>query len=202
MSSMFIAPASVFLLISTVIISFIALKNKQLLYKLMFNPYAVAHKKKYYLLLTSGFIHADLAHLLFNMLTFYFFAFDLERIINTHNFLILYFCSLFFSHVPTLLQQKNNYNYRSLGASGAISGILFSSILLFPNNKIMMLPIPLPIPAVIFGIVYLVWCRVAARRSIEDNINHSAHFAGAITGIIISFILFGDSIISIWKNFL
>ena len=133
------------------------------------------------------------------MLTFYFFAFNLERSIGSINFIVLYLSSLFFSHISTLVQQKNNPNYYSLGASGAISGILFSSILIYPTSKIMMLPIPIPIPAAIFGVIYLAWCKFAAKRN-SDNINHSAHFAGAVTGVIVSFILFGDSIFFIWNN--
>ncbi len=194
----FLSVANIIFII-TIVISLVASKNRSLLYKLMFSPYAIIHNRKWYLFITSGFIHSDVMHLLFNMVTFYFFAFDLEKTIGSTNFLIIYLSSLIFSHLPTFIKQKNNYNYHSLGASGAISGILFSSILIYPTNKIMMFPIPIPLPSFIFGIFYLVWCKFA-EKNVNDNINHSAHFTGAIVGIITSFILFGEQILIILKN--
>ena len=190
-----------FIFILTIVISLIALRRRSFLEKLMFSPYHVIHKNRWYLLLTSGLVHGDFMHLFFNMLTFYFFAFDLAYAVGEINFFIIYICSLILSHLPTLIRHKDNYYYRSLGASGAISGILFSSILIYPTNRIMFFPIPIPIPSAIFGVIYLLWCKFADRR-IDDGINHSAHFAGAIVGIIVSFILFPEEIIMIWQNFL
>ena len=108
---------------------------------------------------------------------------------------------MLFSHIPTLIKYRNNINYSSLGASGAISGVIFSSILIYPTNSMMIMPIPIPIPAFIFGICYIIWC-IAANNRNTDNINHSAHLAGAIAGIIITFVLFGEQIIKIWQQML
>ncbi len=193
--------AATVLFIMTILASLLAFGNRNLKNRFMFRPYQVVHNKKWHLLLTSGFIHNDLMHLVFNMLTFYFFAFSLESTIGITNFIIIYLGSMILSHIPTLLRHKNDWQYCSLGASGAISGILFSSIVIYPTNKIMMMPIPIPLPSAVFGVAYLVWCKFAARYS-QDNINHDAHFAGAISGVILSFMLFGKDIVSIWKELL
>ena len=191
--------AAHFIFIITIIVSIIGFINRNILHKFIFKPYNVIKEKKIYLFLTSGIIHADIKHLLFNMLTFYFFAFDLERTIGELYFTCIYIGSLIISHIPTFLKHKNNKNYSSLGASGAISGIIFSSILIYPTNKIMILPIPLPLPSYIFGIIYILWGIIANKKA-NDNINHIAHISGAISGIIISFILFGNTIINIWQK--
>ncbi|PKL84652.1 MAG: rhomboid family intramembrane serine protease [Ignavibacteriae bacterium HGW-Ignavibacteriae-1] len=183
------SPVAIVIFAVTVLISLYTLyKNNKLYYAWVLSPPKVVHEKKFYLLITSGFLHADLMHLLFNMLTFYFFGFALEQIIGSLNFLIIYLVSLVLSSVPTVIRHKDNYSYGSVGASGAISGILFASIMVMPNAGIMIFPVPIPIPAWIFGILYLLWSYFAAKRA-NDNINHDAHFYGALTGIIMMIIL-------------
>ncbi|MBS4000653.1 MAG: rhomboid family intramembrane serine protease [Desulfobulbaceae bacterium] len=182
-------PVAIVIFGITILISLYTLyKNNKLYYAWVLNPPKVVHEKKYYLMITSGFLHADLMHLLFNMMTFYFFGFNLEQIIGSFNFLIIYLFSLVLSSVPTVIKHKNDYNYGSVGASGAISGILFASIMVMPNAGLMIFPLPIAIPAWIFGILYLLWSYFAAKRA-NDNINHDAHFYGAITGIIMMMIL-------------
>jgi len=185
----------------TILLSFYGFKRQNFLNKMLFAPYQVFHQKKWFQLVTSGFVHNDFFHLLFNMLTFYFFAFNLEIAIGSQNFLLIYFGSLVLSHLLTLFKNKNNYNYRSLGASGAISGVIFGSILIFPTAKMIIMPIPFPLPSVIFGVLYLIWCRFANSRA-NDNINHDAHFSGALAGIILMFILEFRIVIFTWKNLL
>ena len=185
----------------TILLSFYGFKRQDFLNKMLFVPYQVFHQKKWFQLVTSGFVHNDFFHLLFNMLTFYFFAFNLEIAIGSQNFLLIYFGSLVLSHLLTLFKNKNNYNYRSLGASGAISGVIFGSILIFPTAKMIIMPIPFPLPSVIFGVLYLIWCRFANSRA-NDNINHDAHFSGALAGIILMFILEFRIVIFTWKNLL
>ncbi|MCO5252661.1 MAG: rhomboid family intramembrane serine protease [Candidatus Kapabacteria bacterium] len=184
------SPVAIVIFAVTVLISLYTLyKNNKLYYSWVLSPPKVVHEKKFYLLITSGFLHADLMHLLFNMLTFYFFGFKLEQMIGSVNFLIIYIVSLVLSSIPTVIKHKDNYSYGSVGASGAISGILFASIMLMPNAGIMIFPIPIPIPAWIFGMLYLLWIYFAAKRA-NDNINHDAHFYGALTGVIMMIILF------------
>jgi membrane associated rhomboid family serine protease len=184
------SPASIILLIVICLISLIALfKSPKLYESWLLQPYRVVHQKKWYLVITSGFLHADLTHLLFNMLTFYFFAFNLESITGTIDFLIIFFASLILSDISTIIKNKDNPGYRAVGASGAISGVVFSSILFNPGAKMGILFFPVPIPAPIFGLLYLAYCYFAARNS-SDDINHEAHFYGALAGIIVTIILF------------
>lgn len=183
------SPVAVTIFAITIVISLYTLyKNNKLYFDWILSPPKVYYEKKYYLLLTSGFLHADLMHLMFNMLTFYFFGFQLEQVIGSVNFLIIYIVSLLLSSIPTVIKEKNNYGYGSVGASGAISGILFASIMLMPTTGIMIFPLPIPLPAWVFGILYLLWSYFAAKRA-QDNINHDAHFYGAITGVIMMIIL-------------
>lgn len=151
-------PASLVILIATVVISLYTLySNRQLLYKMMLHPYSVTNDNKWYQLITSGFIHADMPHLLFNMLSFYFFAFNLEYIVGTSNLLTIYFGSMILSDLSTVVKNKENYDYRALGASGAVSGIIFASIIFNPTSSISFLFFPIPIPAPIFGILFLAY---------------------------------------------
>lgn len=183
------APAALTILLITVGISLYAmLGNRELYYRMLLHPWSVVHENKWYQVITSGFIHADFGHLLFNMLSFYFFAFQLEGIIGPVRFLIIYFVSMILSDVSTIIKRRNDYNYYSVGASGAISGVLFSSILFQPTAKIGLLFFPMGLPAPIFGILYLVYCYFAARRS-GSGINHEAHFWGALVGIIVTIIM-------------
>jgi len=198
----FEAPASWIILITTCCISFYTLyMNNSLLTKMMFHPYSFFHENRLYTILTSGFVHADLMHLLFNMLTFYFFAFQLETngIIGTGGFLLIYFGSMIFSDLPTAIKHRNDIGYLSLGASGAISGIVFSSILFNPSSKMYVMLLPIPIPASIFGILYLAYCYYASMHS-NDRINHEAHFWGALTGIIITIIIYPGVISDFLRN--
>jgi len=133
-------------------------------------------------MILSGFVHADLGHLLFNMVTFYFFAFPLERFIGTIPFLILYFAGLVFSHTCTYVKQRNNPEYASLGASGAISAVLFAFIVYFPTTTLMIIPIPIPIPAILFAIGYVAYSYWASLQS-RGRINHDAHLCGALSGL-------------------
>lgn len=157
------------------------------------HPYSVVHYKKYYMIISSGFLHADMMHLMFNMLTFYFFAFQLEEMIGSINFFFLYFGSLILSNISTIVKNKDNYGYRSVGASGAISGVVFSYIMLKPTASIGILLFPMGIPAPIFGVLYLAYCWWAAKKS-QDFINHEAHFWGALAGAVITIFLVPDAI--------
>ena len=127
-------------------------------------------------------MHADIAHLLFNLITLYSFAFTLERVIGTARFVSLYFCGLLVSGIGTSIKHRDEPNYASLGASGAILAVLFASIVYFPRSRLLILPIPIPIPAPLFAVIYLAFSYYSSRNS-KDRIDHDAHIAGALTGL-------------------
>jgi len=166
----------------TILISAIGLKSPGLIEKLVLRPYRLVRNREYDRLITSGFVHADFAHLAFNMLTFYFFAFGLEREIGTLAFVALYFIGLVFSNTGSFIKHRNNPEYATLGASGAILAVLFASIVYRPDQKLFVFPIPVPIPAPLFAVGYLAYSYYASRNS-KGRINHDAHIGGALTGL-------------------
>lgn len=135
-------------------------------------------------LFSSGFLHADIGHLAFNMLTLYFFAPVVIGYLGTVSFIIIYMASLLFGSLLTILFHKNDYNYRAVGASGAVTGVLYSAILLRPDMMLGLFFI-VPIPAYLFGILYLLYS-IYGMRAKNDNIGHTAHFGGAIGGYIVT----------------
>jgi membrane associated rhomboid family serine protease len=154
----------------------------QLVRRALFRPYWLVRGAQYATLITSGFVHADLAHLLFNGITLYSFGFLLEHHIGTLPFLVLYFSGLLVSNVGTYFKHRGDPHYSSLGASGAILAVLFASIVYFPSQRLYILPIPFPIPAPLFAVGYLAYSYYSARRA-RDKINHDAHVSGALTGL-------------------
>jgi len=148
----------------------------------VFQPYQFARGHSRYTLITSGFVHADLPHLLLNMLTFWFFAFPLERRIGTGKFVALYLIALVLSSTRTYLKHRDNPQYGSLGASGAISAVLFASIVYFPTQQLFILPFPFPIPAPLFAVGYVAYSWYSARQG-HGRINHYAHLDGALAGL-------------------
>ena len=149
----------------------------------LFRPYAFLRARQYETIVTSGFVHADLGHLIFNMVTFYFFAFPLERHIGTGAFLSVYLVGLVLSHSCTYFKHRNDVHYASLGASGAISAVLFAYIVYFPTTTLIILPIPVPIPAVLFAVGYVGYSWWASQQS-RGRINHDAHLCGALSGLV------------------
>lgn len=139
-------------------------------------------------MVSSGFLHADTQHLLFNMLSLYFFADVVITLLSPIQFLLVYFGSLLVGSLLSLYFHKNEYHYSAVGASGAVSGIIYSAILLQPGMNLYMFFIPIPIPAYIFGIGYLLYSIYGMKNRI-GNIGHDAHFGGAIGGYLITLIL-------------
>ncbi len=184
----------------TVIISLWGFNNPDVKNKLMHTPYKVSMLKEYYRLLSSGFIHADYMHLIFNMYAMYIFGEVVEKTFvynfgsnGNMYFLLLYFLGIIISSLPDTIKHKDHAYYNSLGASGGVSSIVFASIIISPLNKLMMLPIPLPMPAWIFAILYLSYSMFMNKRQ-SDNINHMAHVWGALWGIAFMFLVSPHSI--------
>ena len=138
-------------------------------------------------MLSSGFLHADISHLAFNMISLYFFAPVVINYLSNFSFLIIYIGSLLFGSLLTLMMHKDDYSYRAIGASGAVTGIIYSAILLEPSMSLYLFFIPIPIPAYLFGIGYLLYS-IYGMRAKNDNIGHTAHFGGAIGGFVITII--------------
>ena len=138
-------------------------------------------------MISSGFLHADLGHLFFNMFTLYMFAPVVINYFGSASFFLIYMISLVFGSLLTLLMHKNDYNYRAIGASGAVTGILYSAILIDPNMDMYLFFIPIPIPAYVFGIGYLLYS-IYGMKAKNDNIGHTAHFGGAIGGYLITIV--------------
>jgi membrane associated rhomboid family serine protease len=180
------------IIILTCIISFTAFNNQKIIDDLIFYPPAITKQNQWYRFFTCGLIHADIAHLLFNMFSFYMFGEFVERSFSMPMlfgekgkllYIIMYFLALFVCLIPTFIKHKNDYYYRSLGASGAVSAVVFAGILLDPTAKLGFFFIPPIIPGYIFGPLYLILSTYLEKRS-QDNVNHSAHIWGALFGII------------------
>lgn len=161
----------------------------QIIERSLFRPYWFLRRRQYDTIVTSGFVHADLPHLIFNMVTFWFFAFPLERQVGPVRFALLYFMALAVSELGTYLKHRNDPQYASLGASGAISAVLFAAIVYFPWMKLFIIPIPLPIPAPLFAVGYVAYSWYSARQA-RGRINHDAHLGGALFGLL--FVLVTD----------
>ncbi len=179
-------PVASIIFIFTLVTSIYAFSNPDIYGKFMLHPYSVSRGSRVYSIFTSGLIHQDWGHLFFNMLSYYFFAFQLERMIGHWQFGVLYIVSLALSDLSTILKHKDHYGYNSLGASGAVSAVVFSFILFNPGATLFVFFIPMN--AVLFGVAYLFYSAYASRQS--SHINHDAHFFGALSGLIITIILY------------
>lgn len=184
------------IIIVTALISYQAFSNNDLADNLIFQPASV-RDGQWYRLLTYGVLHADFMHLLFNMFTFYLFGSYIENIFKLQlgqtpgaiAFILLYVGGLLFSILPTYFKQKNNYYYKGLGASGAVSAIVFTYILINPMNFMGILFIPIMLPAFLFGFIF-VFISIYLEKKEVGGINHSAHITGGLFGIVFTTVLF------------
>ena len=192
----------------TAVISFTAFSNEKVMDDLIFYPPSITNRNQWYRFITCGFIHADIMHLVFNMYSFYLFGDIVEKpfgfIFGESGkmlYVLLYLSALIVSILPTYFNHQNDYRYRSLGASGAVSAIIFVGIFLYPTLGMGIFPIPFHIPGFVFGPLYLGISYYLANKG-QGNINHSAHIWGAIYGII--FLIITSSFLSkmnVFENF-
>jgi len=181
--------AALIILVVTIIVSVIGLSSPPFIARCLLIPYRVARGSGYAGLITSGFVHADVAHMLFNLITYYSFAGRLESAIGSMMFVLLYFSAMLIGGLGTVYKQRNNPEYASLGASGAVLGVLFASLVYFPRQSVSFLILPIPIPAPLFAVGYLAYSWYSSRTP-RGNINHDAHIFGALTGL--AFVLVTD----------
>ena len=185
------APVTFMLLLVNVLVSGYALfSDETLLDRLGFRPVRIQEQREWYRYITAGFVHAGLAHLAFNMITLYFFGPLLEVILGSFSFLLLYFGSEFAAHALTYRFHRGNEGYNAVGASGAISGVVFAFCLFFPFQKLYLF-FAVPIPAIVFAVGFVAVSIYAMKqaRGRLGGIAHEAHLGGAIGGVILTFLL-------------
>ena len=189
---------TILIIVITSVMSVIAFNRRDIFDKLQLNPYAVYHKKEWYRILSHGFIHADWVHLFVNMFVLFSFGSAVENIFKQLEanqiikspvlvFVILYFGSMILATVTTIAKQKDNHWYNSVGASGAVSAIVFTSIFFQPLANLYFFAV-IPIPGIVFGVLYLGYSHYMSRKG-GDNINHDAHFIGAVVGFLFPLLL-------------
>lgn len=176
---------------ATALISFLAFSNGELMFKSFFIPVNIKERNEYWRFISHGFIHADMNHLLFNMMTLFFFGPVLESYFtqlfgHAYYFLLFYLAALVFSSIPSYFKHQDNPRYRALGASGAVSAVLFAFIALNPWEMIYIF-FALPIPGILFAFLYL-WYSAHMSRQNSDNIGHDAHLWGGVFGFIFPFV--------------
>ncbi|HKL07940.1 MAG TPA: rhomboid family intramembrane serine protease [Bacteroidales bacterium] len=199
---------TIFIIIVTSLISILAFGNRELFEKLQLTPYKVYHKKEWYRIISHGFLHADWIHLIINMIVLLSFGNAVENIFKQLAangiikspvlvFVLLYFISMIAASITSVIKQKDNAWYHSVGASGAVSAVIFTSIFFQPLARLYLYAV-IPIPGIVFGVLYLGYSHYMSKKG-GDNINHDAHFIGAVVGFI--FPLFIDpSLIHVFLN--
>jgi membrane associated rhomboid family serine protease len=183
-------PITLIIIAVTSVVSFMAFKNSRLLNDLLLWPPAITRQREYHRLVTYGLVHADFGHLLFNMITLFFFGRVMESFFSARlgvfGFALFYIGGLVVSILPTYLKNRGNPQYRSLGASGAVSAVLFAFILLAPWQMIIVLVVPLP--AIVYAVAYTAYSIYMDRRG-GGYVNHSAHLWGAAYGVLVTLLV-------------
>jgi membrane associated rhomboid family serine protease len=183
------------IILLTVVVSIYCFNNETLFNRLKFNAFDVKHSNQWYRFFSYGFLHAGWVHLLINMVVLYSFGYLVERMFKGYfhekyilYYILLYIGGLLLSIIPAFGKYKNDVFYNAVGASGAVSAVIFSSILLVPTAPISFFFLPFEIPAWIFGFLYIIYEFYMSRRA-KDNIGHDAHFWGAVYGVVFTILL-------------
>lgn len=179
-------PITILIIAANVIVSFIGFSNPGFVNKYLFWPYRQARENQQYRFVTSGFLHVDYMHLFFNMFTFYFFGrvieayFSLYGLGGSISYLLLYFLGLVVASIPSYMKHKDDGQYRALGASGAVSAVVFASVLFNPWGTILVFFVPMPL--IVYAVLYIWYCVYMSKRG-GDYINHDAHLWGSLFGL-------------------
>jgi membrane associated rhomboid family serine protease len=180
---------TIYIIIITVAVSIFAFNNNDLHYRLRFNPYMAHTENQWYRFFTHAFVHADWMHLAINMFVLYSFGTQVEQYFGfffggkaVFFYLLMYAGGILFSSISTYIKYKSEPYYNAVGASGAVSAVVFSSIVLDPMAKLGFLFLPIPMPAFVFGVIYLIYSAYMSKKG-NDNIGHDAHFWGALFGV-------------------
>lgn len=183
------------IIVITALVTIYGWQNESFLDSMVLNPQKVIRRGQWHRLLTSGFVHADIGHLVFNMFTLYFFGTLIEQVFGvlfgesgSIYLLVFYLVAIIVSDLPTLIRYRDRSSYNSLGASGGVSALLFAAIMFVPTEKILIMGI-IPIPGFIFGALYMGYSFYESRRG-RGTINHDAHLFGAIFGIVVVILLY------------
>ncbi len=200
------SPVSFVLIAITILISVLAFSNNQIKEKGVFSPYEYHKNKKWWLLITHGFLHADFFHLFFNVYVLYIFGpgiesyFNISSDIGSFYFISFYLGAMIFATLPSIVKHNNNPMYKSLGASGAISAVVFANILIFPLKKLGLLIIPgLWLPGFIFGALYLAAEHYLSKKQ-YSNIAHDAHISGSIFGVLFIIVYDFNNLINFFRS--
>jgi membrane associated rhomboid family serine protease len=179
---------TIIIVVITVVISIAGFSNAAIIEKLILWPGKMDNPIEYYRLLSSGFIHSDWNHLFFNMFALYCFGANVEATGIGEKFVVLYLTGIIIASLPTFLKNRHNSYYRSLGASGGVAALIFFVIYYYPWSRIFIFFIPIGIPSIIFGGLYLAYEAYMSQRG-AGNVNHNAHFWGSVYGLFFAFIL-------------
>jgi membrane associated rhomboid family serine protease len=182
--------ATLLIVVVTALVSFRAFTDVRLREQLIFSPGAILADREYYRLITPALLHADGQHLLFNLLSLFLFGKELEPQIGRGHFLLIYLAAILGGNLLSLFLHRN-HDYRALGASGGVCGVIFASVFLLPGGKIYMMPLPIGIPSWLYAILFLA-AEFKGLKSARSNIGHDAHIGGAIIGLLVTTALFPD----------
>jgi membrane associated rhomboid family serine protease len=194
------SPITFSLIAITVLISFIGFNNEATKDKLLFYPYGMGTPKEYYRFISYGFIHADYIHLFFNMFTLYSFGRTVEIVLfNQSQYIIFYLSALVASTVFDFIKNRANARYGALGASGAVSAVVFSTIIFNPWDRAIAIFGVIALPNIVFAVLYLVYCAYMGKRG-GDNIGHNAHMWGSLYGFVFTSIVHPNLLMSFFQQ--
>lgn len=186
-------PITILLIAVNVLVSLLGFSNASFVDKTILWPYRIKRERQYYRMITSGFLHADFVHLFFNMFTLFFFGRNIEIYFSYYGlggqltYLLLYFTALIVSDISSYLKHKDNHQYQALGASGAVSAVVFAAIVFDPWGAIYLYG-AIKISATIYAVLFIVYCVYMGKRG-QDNVNHDAHLWGSVYGLVFTLIL-------------
>ncbi len=200
---------SLVIIVITLLVSIPAFKKPELFYKYDFDPYRIVNNKEHIRFLSHAFIHADGWHLGINMFVLWMFGGVTERYFQAYAgdkgilyFLLLYFGGILFAVLPSYKKHQHNPNYHSVGASGAVSAVVFSSVIFSPGTELCLYGLPfLCFPGIIWAIVYLIYSYRKGKQA-NDHINHDAHFWGAIYGVVFTMLVLPETIFAFFDQIL